>query len=303
MDRRKIVYAIAGLTAASGLGLLTYCAIRIGSLEDRLARLEGTGEARIAEVARNLNDVRGQVQIVISKLRSESDGLVDEPGPDEHLRFATVADAEAEIRKLGDKPAAERLAGTLTAIDEWLIRPGEEDQFKKVRLGHLDRLRKLVKEEVEKHQEAALKAASGGEGAKEHAEAGAILVLYPMSDVPNVVEEAKSLAGRQSELVGRLEAIRRQRYNRWAAGQVEAALDYFNANVSHYNPFNDNAVLIGSLVNNLGNVDPVMLEPSVLELYNYVIERTKGSISEKNKVELAKRLTDPAVRRKALGDF
>jgi phenylpyruvate tautomerase PptA (4-oxalocrotonate tautomerase family) len=41
----------------------------------------------------------------------------------------------------------------------------------------------------------------------------------------------------------------------------------------------------------------------VLELYNYVIDRTKGSLSEQNKLELAKRLTDPSIRRKAMGDF
>lgn len=303
MDRAKVVYAAVGITGALGLGLLTFCAIRICSLESRLTHLGDAGEARIGEVTKDLKDLRGQVQVIVSKLRSENDGLIDEAVPDENVRFATVADAEAEISKLGDRPSAERLAGVLMAIDEWLIRPGEEEQFKKFRLGHLDRLRKLVKDEVEEHQEAALKAATGAQGAKEHAEAGRLLVLYPMSDEPNVVEEAKSLAGRQSELVGRLEAIRRQRYNRWAAGQVETTLDYFNANVSHYNPFNDNAVLIDSLVKSLGQVDPVVLEPSVLELYNYVIERTKGSISEKNKVELAKRLTDPAVRRKALGDF
>jgi hypothetical protein len=138
---------------------------------------------------------------------------------------------------------------------------------------------------------------------KEHSEAGRILAMYPMSDEPTVIEEAKQLASRQAEVVGRLEALRRQRYNRWVTEQIEKALDFYNANVSHYNPFNDNAVLIDSLVQNLGEVDPLGLEPAVVELYNYVIDRTKGSISEKNKLELAKRLTDPSVRRKSLGDF
>ncbi len=40
-----------------------------------------------------------------------------------------------------------------------------------------------------------------------------------------------------------------------------------------------------------------------LELLNYIIELTKGSISQAEKVQLAKQLTDPQIRRKTLGDF
>lgn len=58
-----------------------------------------------------------------------------------------------------------------------------------------------------------------------------------------------------------------------------------------------------SLVSHLGEVDPIQLEPATLELYNYVIDLTKGSISEKEKVDLAKRLTSPSIKRKTLGDF
>jgi len=58
---------------------------------------------------------------------------------------------------------------------------------------------------------------------------------------------------------GRLEALRRQRYNRWATDQIEKGLDFYNANVSHFNPFNDNAVLIDSLVKNLGAAHRVNL--------------------------------------------
>ncbi len=250
-----------------------------------------------------MSQVRNDLNIVLSKFRTEEDGLVDEPGADPQVRFATVGDAEGVVQKLGDNPSADRLAEAILTIDGWLIKPGEEERFKKYKLGQQSRLRQLVKAQVSALQEAALGAATSSEGTKKHAEAGRILAMYPMSDEPSVVEEAKLLATRQAETVGRLEALRRQRYNRWATDQIEKAIDFYNANVSHFNPFNDNTVLIDSLVENLSEVDPAGLEPAVLELYNYIIDRTKGSISEKNKLELAKRLTDPSVRRKALGDF
>ena len=257
----------------------------------------------VRNLGREVAHAREEVQILLSKLRTEDDGLLDEAGTDSHVRFPTLSEAEGLVQKLGVNPSAEQLAEAILTIDGWLIKPGEEEAFKKYKLDQQSRLRQLVKVEVWAHQDAAINAATSAEGMEQHAEAGRILAFYPMSDDPSVVGEAKLLAARQTEVVGRLEALRRQRYNRWATEQIEKAIDFFNANVSHFNPFNDNAVLIDSLVKNLGEVDPVWLEPAVLELYNYVIDRTKGSISEQNKMELAKRLTDPSVRRKVLGDF
>ena len=167
-------------------------------------------------------------------------------------------------------------------------------------------MRELVRVEVEFHQEAALKSPSGSEALREHSEAGQILVRYPMSEDASIIEGAKRLAYKQSEVLNRIEVIRRQRYNQWATGQIEQALVYYNDNVSS-NPLNGNANLIDPLVRNLREVDPANLEPAVLELYNYVIDRTKGSLSQKNNsrltLELVKRLTDPSIRRKAMGDF
>ena len=284
-DLKELLLVASVVISIVGIGLISFALYRLGS------------------IGREMSHVRNDLQIVLSKVRTEEDGLVDEPGTEPQVRFATVGDAEGVVQKLGDNPSTERLAEAILTMDGWLIKPGEEERFKKYKLGRQSRLRQLVKAEVLAHQEAALGAATSAEGVKEHAEAGRILAMYPMSDEPSVVGEAKLLATRQAEVVGRLEALRRQRYNRWATDQIEKSIDFYNANVSHFNPFNDNAVLVDSLVKHLGEVDPAGLEPAVLELYNYVIDRTKGSISEKNKLELAKRLTDPSVRRKALGDF
>lgn len=265
----------------------------------KISRVERT----LVGIASGLGQVRNESRIVVAKLRAEDDGLLDTTGAEPEIRFATLDDAQAEIKRIGLDPGAEQLAESITRLDGWLIEPDQEEQFLRFKLEQLVRLRRAVETEVVAHQAAALKASTGIEGAREHAEAGKILVLYPMSDEVEVVEGAKRLSARQAEVANRLEVLRRQRYNRWATLRIEQAVNYFNANVSRYNPFSDNATLIDSLVKYLGEVDPVLLEPAVLELYNYIIERTKGSISEQNKLQLAKRLTDPAIRRKTLGDF
>ena len=124
-----------------------------------------------------------------------------------------------------------------------------------------------------------------------------------MSDEQAVIEEAKAISAQQAEVAMRLEVLRRQRYNLWATQCIEAAIDGYNKNKSYLHPEAENAHLIDSLVKTLGEVDPALIEPAVLELYNYVIDLTKDSISEKDKINLTKGLTDPSIRRKNLGDF
>jgi hypothetical protein len=101
----------------------------------------------------------------------------------------------------------------------------------------------------------------------------------------------------------RLDALRRQRYNKWAIDQIELAINYYNVNVSKWNPTISNRGLLGPLTDYLGPVDPMFLEPAVLELYNYIVDKMKGSLSEANNLEFAKWLTDPRIGRKALGDL
>lgn len=296
----KIAWLALGIL---GMGFLSYGLRGISLLERRLAHLEAVEQAQFSEIVRDLVGIRNQFGMVVSKARSETSESAENHEVQAPSRFATLDEAKSEIKKLGDHPSPDDLAETLAEMDEWLIESGQEEPFRKLKLEQQARLRQLVSAHVEAHQDAALRASSGAAAAMEYAEAGRVLAMYPMSDDTQVIDEAKRLASQQAEIASRLEVIRRQKYNRWATVQIEKALDFYNANVSKWNPFNDNTILIRALVNNLGQVDPSALEPAVLELYNYVIDRTKGSLSEKNKVELAKQLTDPSIRRKTMGDF
>jgi hypothetical protein len=263
----------------------------------------GTRLSRLSGLEWQVSQVRNELKTVIAKLKTDNDGLEGDRETGEDLRFSTIADATNLVKSLGEQPTSEKLAEVIARIDMWLMKPEDETAIMTFKGAQQARLRGLIGAEVEAHQTAALKATSGSEALREHSAAGQILVRYPISEDASIIAEVKRLASQQAEVLNRIEVIRRQRYNRWAIGQIEQALDYYNKNVSRFNPFNDNAVLIDSLVTNLGEVDPANLEPAVLELYNYVIDRTKGSLSEQNKLELAKRLTDPSIRRKAMGDF
>jgi len=215
----------------------------------------------------------------------------------------TAADAKQAIKKLGTTPGAEKLAAALAAIDAWTVKPEQEKEFREYKLTLAAQLRKSVKGEVVALQKAALDAAAGSDGAKKHSEAGRILALYPMSEDKAVIEEAKLLSSQQGELAVRLEVIRRQRYNHWAAERIEAAIDGYNSTASRVPYRTDREKLVASLVDKMGAVDPALLEPTVLDLYNYVVDLTKGALYEAEKITLAKQMTDPTISRKTLGDF
>ena len=188
-------------------------------------------------------------------------------------------------------------------IDGWLVKPEDQAAVQNRLTILIPRLRILIRDEVTALQKSALSVTPSAAGAKKLDEAGKILALYPMSDDQAVIEEAGRLADSQMDAATRLDALRRQRYNRWAVDEIALAIGYYNEDVSRWNLTNDNTALLPKIVAYLGQLDPMYLEPAVLELYNYIIDKMKGSLSEKNKLEFAKQLTDPGIARKRLGDL
>ena len=59
----------------------------------------------VRNLGREVAQAREEVQILLSKLRTDDDGLLDEAGTDPHVRFPTVSDAEGLVQKLGDNPS------------------------------------------------------------------------------------------------------------------------------------------------------------------------------------------------------
>ena len=283
-------------------------------LDDRLAPLTAqasTGPATaladlppkdsLGNVEQQLKTIDGKLTELTAKLSSiEEESLATAlPAAEQH----TTAEAKEQLKKLGNAPAAEKLADALATIDTWLVKPDEEEQFVDYKRQLAGQLRKKVKQEVVALQKAALEAKSGKEAAKKHAEAGRVLVQYPMSEDSKIIEAATQLSAQQAELATRMEVIRRQRYNRWATERIGAAIDGYNSVASRVPFRTETGKLIESLVENLGEVDPALLEPVVLDLYNYGVDVTKKAISDAEKLDLAKKMTDPSIKRKMMGDF
>jgi len=275
---------------------------QLEALAANLAAIRKTvSDPNVPNVSMQLTSVERQIGLLLERVSS----LLEEAKPSEENlpELHTTADAEAFVSKLGKCPSAEQLAAALTMFDSWSIEPADELSYGDYKVSLLPRLRDQVKKEVLIYQQKSLAAETGSEAAEMHAEAGRLLSLYPIVQEKAVLDEARRLSARQAEVAARIMAIRRQRYNQWATDRIEGAINGYNENKSLLNPIRENPALIASLVKNLGEVDPSLIEPAVLDLYSYAINTTKNSISEADKIELAKRLTDPKVKRKSLGDF
>lgn len=278
---------------ATFLLLVLLCTAAAGSL---------IAAKRAANLAEQMQKLYSELREI--KLAAASPTAADEPADSvQEMPIRTAVEVREAIRKLDNNPTAATFAAGLTDLDAWVIRPEEEQAVLELKHELAARLRGTVKQEVEAKQGECLNKKTGDEAVQCHAEAGELLAFYPMDADPNVTHEAKVLAARQVEIATRIDLLRRQRYNRWAASQIETAIRGYNDNSSYTSPKKENKKLMDSLVAALAEVDPGMLEPAVIELYNYVIDLTKGSISELERVELAKRLTDPSIKRKTLGDF
>src|SRR5207244_3921317 len=142
--------------------------------------------------------------------------------------------ATAEVAKLGDNPPARHVSDLLSRLEEWSIQPEDEKPLVELKLKVAQRLREQVKRELTSLQSQALHCATGAEGAQLHAQAGELLSLYPMFNDPVVLSEAKQLSEQQGVLAVRLETLRRQRYNEWAAQQIEKAINDYNKNSSYW---------------------------------------------------------------------
>lgn len=267
--------------------------------------------SRDSRLEREVSAIRDQVHGIHAEFfanvspttKSSSEEGSQLPGIAEDVQLHSLADVNEYVKKLGDASSAQKLSDSLAELDMWLVPSADEEAFRDLKLRIASQLRQQVENEVQIMQKAALEAGTGAEAARQYSEAGRILSLYPMSEDRAVLEKAKLLSSSQAEVANRLEVLRRQRYNYWVTEQIQNAIDGYNKGSSYWSPKKENKVLMESLVDNLKEIDPTLLEPAVMELYNYVVDLTKGSISENEKFELAKRLTEPSIKRRTLGDF
>ncbi len=203
--------------------------------------------------------------------------------------FPEVMAVEGSITS---ESSAKDIASALIKIDE-IVSSGrlsaqDAEKANDIELNLVIKLRGKTKGEVHSLQDMALKSKSYREGYEHARNAEAVLVLYPLSEDPAVVKEAEELSSRQKEVLRRLEQIRIQRYNHWAAGEIGKSLRALRDDRK------------GAALSSLKPIEPKLLEPAVDQLYRYCLTKIMDKYKKEEKATVARELSDPAVYRKTL---
>ena len=282
--------------------------------EDRIAQLQSASSTDEQTIRSSLTQLQSSLQATenrIAQLEQKLDSLQDTISPASDTSDADMEgtfelhskqDASDLIAGIGQPPSAEALANQMAIIDEWVASPEDADALASFKTEQLTVLRTLVRNEVESLNDQALKADTGAQAAAMHAKGARLLALYPMESSEGVLDEARILSSRHSEVGLRIDVIRRQRYNAWAMARIDDCIRSINSIASSFKS-SDNPRTIDATVEHLGKVDPLLLEPVVAQLYNYAIEQAKSNVSPEQQLELGRRMIDPAITRKEYGDF
>lgn len=249
------------------------------------------------------------VPAVIADSRAK---VTDEQSEKQDGTLIAVQVAEGSLK---DDSSSQDISGVLSdivVIASSADRVPDRDRLKieEIQQGLASRLREKVKGDVLALHEKALKANTFKEGYVFVREAGEILALYPLDNLTNTVKEAEELSFRQNEVLRRLERLQRQRYNHWAAGQAEKSLEALRTSgeggkisrIMKALMKKDNAGCYAAL-EELQEIDPSFLEPSVMKLYEYVLSEIMDKFKANEKATVAKVLTDKSSIRRGLGDF
>lgn len=292
------------------------CVLLVALLASRLAEPspQRATSTESVDVRPHLRELHAAINAVDARFASLDDRLnnleetleqrTDEPIPDDELdiEIHTKADAEKLVTELGSSPTSSQLAECLAEIDVWVGTPQDWESLQAFKIAQVSALRQLVKKELADLHNKALKAETGAMASDYHAKASQVIALYPMDSSKSVLDEAKHLSSRHSEVGVRIDVIRRQRYNAWAMTRIQETINEINSIASSFKT-SDNPKTIDAAVKHLGEIDPLLLEPVVAQLYNHAVEQAKSNVNSEQQLELGRRMINPAIRRKAYGDF
>lgn len=250
----------------------------------------GCQSAKPPEVV--LDPINSPVSIKDQAVSPQSDD------PQHPESFSAYAEVQAAAGQIKGESSANEIASVLMNIDE-IVSSGRVPAQDVAKINDIEsaivsKLRIKVKNEVYALHDNALKSQTYQEGYAHARNAEAVLMLYPLSEESSVVKEAELLSSRQKEVLRRLEQIRIQRYNNWAAKQAEKAL----RNLRKNKKYSADAALT-----QLKPIEPKLLEPAVDQLYRYCLTEIMDKYDKDEKATVAKELSSPSVSRKGLEEF
>lgn len=221
-------------------------------------------------------------------------------------------DIDKRIAMAGTAISIEDFSKVVAEIDEWLFIQDDDVKATKKIEDITNTLRERINTEIDAQLKAAIDAPNGNAAAEKLARVNSLLSLYPS---PANEDQKKKLNETTAAILSaskRVDELQRLRYNKWAIEQIQKELLRYRE-ITKVGGFADvkrllvadKDALLKNCVNHIRVIDPVLLEPSALDIYNHAYGLTKDALGsdETKLIELAKGLSDPKVKRKNLSDF
>ena len=227
------------------------------------------------------------------------------------IELKHLSDLDAQIKDihtLGIEAAARKIA----QIDEWLYSPDDEKAARARIDSEIDKFRSRIEAEIAKLTIAAIEAATGKLAAEKMAKINLLLQLYP---TPNTDAQRSKLEQLSTSILSasrRVEDIRRLRYNEWAIARIQSGLNAYRdeLKVKRFADVlklvkHDRDALITNSVTWMSPIDPLFLEPSVMDLYNYVFGLTRDAMGsdDESRIKLTQGFVNSKSIRKTPADF
>jgi hypothetical protein len=217
------------------------------------------------------------------------------PLPKPITSLSSLSGLQQEAARLPADATVQAYVELLGRVDDAAVASGDRNKAISIEKGLLERMRKRVGQELAVHHSRALSASDYSSALAEFKAATTVLALYPMSDEKAVLEEATSLSRRHEDVRFRIELIRRQRYNYWAATELQKALQELREGGKGAR---DKAV------NRIRTIEPTLLEESASSLYRYAVQQIMDDTKKpEDKAEIVKQLTLPGDTRRTLEGF
>jgi hypothetical protein len=212
-----------------------------------------------------------------------------------------VSDIKVRVDLLSPTAGIEEVAQVIEEMDQWVF-AADEATAASAKLNKLTQtLRGLIEGKIIKLLEQARVAETGTLATEILSQVNDLLSLYP---VPWIAEQRWQLGQLTEQILAtsqRVEDIRRLRYNSWAIDQISSGLAGYQDKKRRL--FDDDAALVEECHRSLREIDPALLEPVTLDLYNYVIGLTARAVDDVYRVKLASGFADVETTRRTLADF
>ncbi|MGO9530953.1 MAG: hypothetical protein ACLP3B_07205 [Syntrophobacteraceae bacterium] len=216
------------------------------------------------------------------------------PVTPENSSTMTFEQIQEAAQKLDQSGKAQDYADLLTQIENTTFAQGDRQNVDTLQSKLVVRLRDLVESEVQTLHKLALNAPNYGEAYSHFRDASATIALFPMSDEKEVIRQAEELSEKHRKVEARLLTLRRQRYNFWAASQIQEALKTLR---------DGGKAGIETSIECLTVIEPSQMEPSVSAIYSYTVQQLMDELKKDQKAEVAKKLANPNTERRTVEDF